>query len=223
MTAMPEQNLISIRKEVSVAFAPDTFYINLTLRSGHETYEEVYEQARSNNSKVAKVVKDAGGKSIKTEATDFEVATKTVPEHDEQGRETGTKIVEPVLTQRVKIEFKLNAALLVKVVNLIGEHIKNAEMEIFVKASDSHQYHLKAMEKAVRESKELAETMAKAGGAVLGAMKYIHCNSEECNIDKLIRRVSCAEEALELTEDTLNADDFRLNETVVVSSEWYLQ
>lgn len=116
----------------------------------------------------------------------------------------------------------MDKALLGKIVKLIGQHLKQAEINIGYTVKDARPAQLKMLERAVKDAKEKAEVMAKAVGCTLGLVKDINYSVHELHIYSQARQIhgaeeacGCAPESLDITPDDLAAED---NVTVV----WYI-
>ncbi len=112
--------------------------------------------------------------------------------------------------------------LLNKIVRLIGERLKQAEIEIGYTVRDPRPSQLKMLERAVKDAKEKAEIMAKVCGCSLGAVRKINYSWEEVHIYSQARTLHDADEACCCKPESLDItpDDLAVSDDVTV--EWFL-
>ena len=67
-------------------------------------------------------------------------------------------------------------------VRLIGQRLKQAEINIGYTVKDPRPFQLKMLERAVKDAKEKAAIMAKACGCQLGKVKTIDYSVQELHI-----------------------------------------
>lgn len=217
-----DEKLITVTGRGGIHVEPDVTRVELTLESLHDTYDEAYAQGKENTSRLAAIMNEVGLDKSLPKTTHFDIDKKTQNEYDKYKNYVGEKFIGFELDHRVKIDLGMDKALLGKIVKLIGQHLKQAEINIGYTVKDARPAQLKMLERAVKDAKEKAEVMAKAVGCTLGLVKDINYSVQELHIYSQARQIHgadeaccCEEESLDITPDDLVAQD---NVTVV----WYL-
>lgn len=217
-----DEKLITVTGRGGIHVEPDVTRVELTLESLHDTYDEAYAQGKDNTSRLADIMNEVGLDKSLPKTTHFDIDKKTQNEYDKYKNYVGEKFIGFALDHRVKIDLGMDKTLLGKIVKLIGQHLKQAEINIGYTVKDARPAQLKMLERAVKDAKEKAEVMAKAVGCTLGLVKDINYSVQELHIYSQARQIHgadeaccCEPESLDITPDDLAAQD---NVTVV----WYI-
>ncbi len=107
-----------------------------------------------------------------------------------------------------------------KLLSLIGERLKHAEIDLECEGSNKRQMLLRALDLAVKDAKEKAEVIAKACGCSLGAVKEIKNESHA----RLILDKGISDRYLPETSDTpqgISPEEIALTHSIEVT--WYLE
>lgn len=216
-----EENIITITGTGALHVVPDVTRVVLTLESLHDTYQDAYDQAKSNTDTLTRMMGELGLDAKLPKTTSFDIEKKTRNEYDKYKNYIGEKFIGFGLDHKVKIDLGMDNVLLNKLVRLIGRELKQAEISIGYTVKDPRPFQLKMLERAVKDAKEKAAIMAKACGCKLGSVKKIDYGQTEIHIYSQARNISaaeapcCTEQSLDITPDDLSVSD---NVTVT----WYL-
>ena len=216
------ENLITLTGCGSVHVVPDVTRIELKLASLHESYEEAYTQAKENTDALVGIMNEVKLDPKLPKTNSLDINKKFESQYDKKHEYVGDKFVGFQLNHRVKIDLGIDNVLLNSIVKLIGQRLKQAEIDISYTVKDPRPAQLKMLERAVKDAKEKAEIMTQALGCKLGPVKEINYGVQEIHIYSQARNIHNAEEAmccqaesLDITPDDLSASD---KVTVV----WYL-
>lgn len=217
-----DEKLITVTGRGGIHVVPDVTRLELTLVSLHDTYESAYRQAKSNTDKLSKIMEEVELSITLPKTIKLDIDKKTQNEYDKYKNYIGEKFIGFGLDHRVKIDLGMDNILLNNIVKLIGQHLKQAEIEIGYTVRDSRPSELKMLERAVKDAKEKAEIMAKAAGCSLGLVKSINYAVQEFHIYSQARQIHGAEEASCCNKESLDItpDDLAVSDDVTV--EWYL-
>lgn len=217
-----DEKLITVTGRGGVHVVPDITRVNLTLESIHENYEEAYAQGKNDTARLAAIMKEVGLNKALPKTIYFNIDKKTENKYDKYRNYIGQEFIGFELDHRVKIDLGMDKVLLGKVIKLIGEQLRQAEIKIGFTVKDSRPSQLKMLERAVKDAKEKAEIMAAACGCKLGLVKDINYNVKELEIYSEARQIHGAQEAMCCNEDSLDIspDDLGVEDNVTV--KWYL-
>ncbi len=217
-----EENFIKVQGNGTIHVVPDITRLELKLTSLHETYKEAYTQMKENTDALVKIMDKAGLATTLPKTIHLDIEKQTRPQYDEHHNRIGDIFVGFCLYHRVKIDLGMDNILLNKVVKLIGECLKQAEIDIGYTVRDPRSSKLQMLERAVKDAKEKAEIMTKACGCHLGAVKNIDYSWQEVHIYSKARTLHGADEAVFCNPESLDItpDDLMASDDVTV--EWYL-
>ncbi len=217
-----EERSIKVTGRGGIHVVPDVTRLKLSLLSLHDTYEDAYTQAAADTENLANIMKEVDLPTTLPKTIRLDIDKKMQAEYDKYHNHIGDKFVGFRLDHRVKIDLGIDNELLSKVVKLIGQHLKQAEIEIGYTVRDPRPHQLRMLERAVKDAKEKAEIMAKACGCTLGDVKSISYSWDEVDIYLESRTIHCPEEAKGCSPGSLDItpDDWAVSEDVNV--EWHL-
>lgn len=217
-----DEKLITVTGRGGIHVVPDVTRLELTLVSLHDTYEEAYTQAKSNIDKLSEIMDKVKLNADLPKTIRFNIDKKTQSEYDKYNHHIGEKFIGFELKHVVKIDLGMDNVLLNQIIKLIGQYLKQAEIEIGYTVKDSRPSELKMLERAVKDAKEKAEIMAKACGCSLGLVKDINYSVQELHIYSQARQIHASAEASCCNEESLDItpDDLAVSDDVTV--EWYL-
>ncbi len=217
-----EERTIKVTGRGGIHVVPDVTRLRLSLLSLHDSYEDAYTQAAEDTEHLAKIMKEAGLATTLPKTIRLDIDKKMQAEYDKYNHHIGDKFIGFRLDHRVKIDLGIDNELLSKVVKLIGQHLKQAEIEICYTVRDPRPHQLRMLERAVKDAKEKAEIMAKACGCTLGDVKKVDYSWHKVEIYSEARTIHCAEEAVGCNPGSLDItpDDWAVSEDVNV--EWNL-
>lgn len=207
-------NTITVTGLGSIHVVPDVTRIELSLTSIHDSYEDAYVQAKMNTRMLHKIMNkvELDVQLPKTQKLNIEKSTQS--EYDRNNHYIGEKFMGYELNHEVKIDLGMDNQLLSHVVRLIGEYLKQAEINIGYTVRDPRPSQLRMLERAVKDAKDKAQIMAKACGCRLGEVKNIdysfqemHIYAQARNIHEAEEAACCTEDSLEITPDDLSASD----------------
>lgn len=217
-----EEKLITVTGKGTVYVKPDVTRLDLSLTSIHDTYEEAYDQAKSSVDKLTVVMGKCGLPANQPKTIKLDINKKTKSEYDKYGHYTNEVFVGFELSHRVKIDLGMDNVLLNKVVKLIGENLKQAEIKIGYTVKDARPHQLRMLEKAVKDARDKAEIMAKSCGCRLGEVKSINYSVQEIIVYSEARMIHSAEEAIGCNPESLDITPDDLGASEMVSVVWYL-
>ncbi|MCD8291565.1 MAG: SIMPL domain-containing protein [Prevotella sp.] len=217
-----DENVITVTGKGAIHVIPDVTRLELTLQSIHDSYEEAYEQAKANTEKLGKVMSEVKLDSKLPKTIRLDIDKETVNEYDKYKNYTGQKFIGFALDHRVKIDIGMDNVLLNSIVKLIGQMLKQAEINICYTVRDTRPSQLRMLERAVTDAKDKAEIMANACGCKLGLVKNINYTVHELKIFSQARMIHGADEAACCNKESLDItpDDLEVSDNVTV--EWYL-
>jgi len=217
-----DEKLITVTGRGSIHVVPDVTRVQLTLASIHESYEEAYQQAKDNTDALIKIMNAVKLDASLPKTIHLDIDKKFESQYDKYHNHIGEKFVGFRLDHEIKIDLGMDTVLLNSIVKLIGQNLKQAEINISYTVKDPRPAQLKMLDRAVKDAKEKAEIMAQALGCTLGLVKDInysvhevHIYSEARNIHSADEAICCNEEALDITPDDLAVSDD-------VTVKWYL-
>lgn len=205
---------ISVTGRGNIHVVPDVTRLEISVESVFKTYEDAYEQAKSNSSWMVQILEynKLNGKLAKT--TRFDISDHLVKDYDDDGHYIGMIKEGFELTQRFKVDLGMNTVLLNKIVRGVGKFIKDAQINIGYTIQDPRPHHLKMIERAVKDAHDKAVIMAKAAGCTLGAVvsidyhrQDIHVYSQARNIHSNKEAMSCSPSSLDIAPDDLVMGD----------------
>ncbi len=217
-----EENFIKVQGHGAIHVVPDVTRLELKLESIHESYQEAYAQMKDNVDTLSQIMAEVELATTLPKTIRLDIDKKTRPEYDNHHNRIGEIFVGFSLNHRVKIDLGMDNILLNKIVRLIGERLKQAEIEIGYTVRDPRPSQLKMLERAVKDAKEKAEIMAKVCGCSLGAVRKINYSWEEVHIYSQARTLHDADEACCCKPESLDItpDDLAVSDDVTV--EWFL-
>lgn len=208
------ERTITVTGQGGIHVVPDVTRLDVSLISIHDSYEEAYVQASMNTETMNRIMAEAGldTKLPKTKSLDIEKETQN--EYDKHHNYIGEKFIGFKLSHIIKIDLGMDNAIISKVVKLIGQKLKQAEINIGYTVRDPRPCQLRMLERAVKDAKEKAEIMVKACGSELGALRNIdysfqefHIYSQARNIHDSMDAMCCNEESLDINPDDLAVSD----------------
>ena len=217
-----EEKIISVTGHGNIHVVPDVTRVELTLVSLHDTYQEAYEQTKSDTDKIARIMESVKLSKNLPKTIRLDIDKKTTNIYDKFNNFKEQKFLGFQLTHLVKIDLGMDNVLLNKVVKSIGDQLKQAEINIGYTLKDSRPSQLRVIERAVLDAKQKAEIMAKAAGCRLGMCKNIRYGEEDVHFFSQARYIHGAEEASCCNRESLEItpDDLVMSDTVDV--EWCL-
>ena len=209
-----EQKTISVTGRGGIHVEPDVTRVELSLISLHDTYDEAYNQTRSDVEKLQKIMSEVNLPKSQPKTVRLDIDKKTVSEYDKYKNYKGEKFVGFQLTHIVKIDLGMDNVILNTIIRNIGKHLKQAEINIGYTVKDPRPAQLKMLERAVKDAKVKAEIMAAASGCKLGDCLSINYGFNELRIYSRARTIHetneaccCTPESLDITPDDLAASD----------------
>ena len=209
-----EQKTISVTGRGGIHVEPDVTRIELSLISLHDTYDEAYNQTKSDVEKLQDIMSEVNLPKSQPKTVRLDIDKKTVAEYDKYKNYKGEKFVGFQLTHIVKIDLGMDNVILNTIIRSIGKHLKQAEINIGYTVKDPRPAQLKMLERAVKDAKVKAEIMATASGCKLGdclSINYgfneLHIYSQARTIHEPTEACCCTPESLDITPDDLAASD----------------
>ncbi len=220
-----EDSVITITGRGDIKVKPDVTRVELTLETLHDTYREAYERAKSDADTLAEVMGEAGLEPKLPKPTTFEIEKKTKSDYASHHNSIGDVFVGFGLCHKVRIDLGMDTALLHRVLSLVSERLKQAEIDLAYTVRDPHPAELELVAKAVRDAKEKAETMVRACGCRLGMVKSIDYSVKQLDIIHHYRRERGAgcfrgEDEAEGSALAFNPDDIEASDNVTI--QWYI-
>lgn len=214
---------ITVTGKGRVHIVPDITRLELSLVSIHDTYDDAYDQAKFNTDKLNFIMYECKLDKKLPKTTRLDINKKTQNEYDKYHNYKGEKFIGYCLNHDVKIDLGMDMVSVNKVIKQIGINLKHAEIKVVHTVKDSRPIELKMLERAVKDSKEKAEIMAKACGCKLGDVVKIDYGVQEISIYSQARVIHDASEAAACSQESLDItpDDFGASDTVTVV--WSLQ
>ncbi len=217
-----ENDVIKVTGQGSIHVVPDVTRVKLDLCSLHDTYEEAYVQAKSNTEKLSAIMGEVKLEAALPKTIRLDIGKKTKNKYDSHGHFAREVFLGFQLNHQVKIDLGMDNVLLNQIVKLIGQHLKQAEINIGYTVRDPRPSQLRMLERAVKDAKEKAAIMAKACGCSLGEVRNINYSVQELHIYSQARHIGDAGEAMCCTPESLDItpDDLAVSDEVTV--EWQL-
>lgn len=216
------ENLITVTGKGSVHIEPDVTRLDIILQSIHDSYEEAYDQAKTNTDSFTKIMSELSLDKSLPKTIRLDIDKKTQSEYDKYKNYKGEKFVGFQLDHRVKIDIGIDNVLLGKIVKLIGKYLKQAEISIGYTVKDIRAAQLKMLERAVKDARGKATVMAAACDSKLGLVKEINYSDKEIHFYSQTRVIHEAAEATYCNSESLDIfpdDKVSSDEVTVV---WYL-
>ncbi len=212
------EEIITVTGKGSVHVVPDVTRLSLTLESIHDTYEEAYLQAKENTERLGRVMNQVKLDPKLPKTIRMDIDKKTIKEYDHNNHFTGVKFLGFALDHQVKIDLGMDNVLLNSIVKLIGQELKQAEINIGYTVRDTRPAQLKMLEKAVKDAREKARIMAAACDCRLGAVKDIRYGAHEIHVFSEARMIHSADEAVCCSPESLDItpDDLEFSDSVTV-------
>ena len=204
---------ISVTGEGRIHVEPDVTRIELSLNSVHDSYEEAYEQTKSNVDKLHKIMEEVGLPVTQPKTVRLDIDKKMVNEYDKYKNYIGEKMAGFELKHTVKIDLGMDNVILNSIIRSVGRYLKQAEINIGYTVKDARLIQLKILERAVKDAKAKAEVMAAASGCRLGNCIAIDYGVNEIHIYSQARTIHeseadyCTADSLDITPDDLGASD----------------
>lgn len=217
-----ELGTISVTGKGGVHIPPDVTRLLLTLTTIHDSYDEAYQQAADNSSVLAQIMADCNLDTHLPKTQNFDIDKKVERIYDQHHNYVEDKFIGFVLNQTIKIDLGMDAAILNRVVRLIGKRLRQAELSIGHTVKDQRPYIKKMMSRATRDALEKAQLIVEALGEKLGPVKNVDYAEHEITIYSQCRQMRDAQECECATEASLDVtpDDLAFNDSVTVT--WFL-
>lgn len=212
-----EEKTITVEGYGTLNIVPDVTRINLTLDSLYDTYDKAYSQAKEDADKLSAIMKKVKLDTTLPKTLKLEIVKKARNEYFEDLKFKENIFLGFLLEHKVEIDLGMDNVLLNKVLHLIGQELKHAEITIGHTIRDPRPAQLQTLERAVKDAKEKATIMATASGCQLGDVKSIDYTAK--NFSSLCNRsiqINASRSVLNITPD-----DIEQSEKVKVS--WYLK
>ena len=213
-----EERIITVSGRGGIHVVPDVTRLDLSLVSLHDSYEEAYVQAKADIDRLQQIMVELKLNASLPKTKHLDIEKKTHNEYDAHGHFVREVFLGFELDHRVKIDLGMDTVLLNQVVRLIGQRLKQAEINIGYMVKDPRPFQLKMLERAVKDAQEKAAIMAKACGCQLGKVKTIDYSVQELHIYSQARNLHCAEEAgcCDPSSLDITPEDLAASETVTV-------
>lgn len=212
------ERTITVTGRGGIHAQPDVTVISLSLITLHDTYQDAYEQAKSDTDRLSAIMSELGLSKQLPKTTSLDIDKKTSSQYDENDNYIGDKFLGFQLKHVVSIKIGIDNVLLNKIVKAVGAALKQAEINIGYMVKDARPLQLKIIERAVKDAKEKAEIMAAAVGCVLGDCISINYSVQELHIFTQARSIHGPEEAVCCNEASLDItpEDLDVSDTVTV-------
>lgn len=217
-----ENKIINVTGLGVVHVVPDVTRLELKLSSLHDSYQEAYQQAKSDTDKLGAVMEAAGLNKNLAKTVRLDIDKKTVSQYDKHKNYIGGKFLGFQLDHIVKINLGMDKVVLNKLVKGFGEDLKQAEINIGYAVKDARPIQLLMLERAVKDAREKAQIMAKAAGCKLGSCLHINYGMEELHIYEQTRNIHDSDEACYCNKEALDItpEDWKTSDTV--ETQWAL-
>ena len=221
-----EEKTITVSGHGTLNIVPDVTRIDLTLKSLHETYAEAYSQAKEDADKLSAIMKKAKLDPTLPKTTSLEIEKQTRRDYDRNDNYRGDILIGFLLVHKVEIDLGMDKVLLNKVLHLIGQELKQAEIVIGHTVRDPRPAQLQMLERAVKDAKEKATIMATASGCQLGDVKSIDYSVHALHVYSQYQSIPCAEDVCCIGSNPdaaldITPNDIEQSERVNIS--WYLK
>lgn len=217
-----EEKSITVTGRGYIHVVPDVTRLVLTLASIHESYEEAYQQAKENTDALTAIMREVKQSPTLPKTSHLDIDKCYENKYDKFEHYVGKKFLGFKLDHKIKIDLGMDNVLLNSIVKLIGQKLKQSEINISYTVKDPRSAQLKMLEQAVKDAKEKAEIMAQALGCSLGNVKDIRYEIQEIRFMSQVRDIHAADEAISCNPESLDItpDDLSLSDNVTVI--WYL-
>ena len=211
---------ITVTGKAKLSMPPDTICVNLLMETIRDTYEETMEASTKSLNMLREVLKSEGfeKKDIITKKFVVDLEYDTYKDHDFVKK----KIVGFKCCHFMKIEFPIDGKRLSRIVSLFTICPVCLDFSIHYMIGDMEQAKNNLLEKAVMDSRNKAQLIARASGVEIGKVQSINYSWEENKVFyepvKYSRETIC-EQAICYTEDNLDIepDVFELTDVVTIT------
>ena len=216
-----DEKIIRVTGKGTVHIAPDITRVTVNIKSLGRTYPELYQRAQLNLQELGNIVEKHGLPKKLPKTISFDIDKHEVAKYDAKGNFNGYVFEGYELKQEIKIDLGMDTKVLASIVQLIGQLLTDAQINIGYTVKEPRPAELRMLEKAVKDATEKADIMAKAAGCKLGLVKEIDYSEQHIEIYSQVREMSCAEApcADEASLD-INPDDLAATQRVTIT--WYL-
>ena len=216
------ERTITVTGRGAIHVVPDVTRIEVTVSSVFKTYQEAYDRAKENFSKMVQILeynKKPGSlaKTVRMDISDHEKSVK-----DSKGYHIYYEKDGYQLSQRIKIDLGIDNVLVNKIVRGVGKFNEDAQINIGYTVQDPRPHQLKMLERAVKDAREKANIMATALGCMLAEVSEINYSHEDVHIYSQARNIHSTAEAKASTAESLDItpEDLAISDDVTV--EWVL-
>lgn len=216
------ERTIKVTGRGAIHVVPDVTRLEVTVSSVFKTYQEAYDRAKENFSKMVQILeynKKPGSlaKTVRMDISDHDVSVKDKLGHHLYYEKDGYD-----LHQRIKIDLGIDNVLVNKIVRGVGKFITDAQINIGYTVQDPRPHQLKMLERAVKDAREKAGIMASALGCMLAEVSNINYSREDVHIYSQARNIHSTAEAKVSTPESLDItpEDLAISDDVTV--EWVL-
>lgn len=175
------ERTMKVKGKGRIAIKPDRIQLMLHTTDVKQTYEQVMEEA----TQITKVLKDIferlGFKKEDLKTTQWNVNAKYEGYQDEK-HVWRQKFVGYEYNYGLKIEFGSDNALLGKILYELAQCEANPQIQLHYTVKDKEAAKKELLERAVKESMEKADILAKASGVTLGDIVNIDYSWEEIEL-----------------------------------------
>lgn len=191
---MTQKNIIKVAGAAKVNVKPDTHKIRMEVRRAFKSNDEAYESGKKNLILINNVLKKHGLDSELAKTTYFDVSENDKPAYDASGKYIGYEKNGYYLRQYVYIDIPMDNKLTNELSKEVADSVPYVEINLDTYLSNQREHRLKAMELAVADAKEKAETLAKALNCSLGSILEINygCEDNSRYYDVVCESVGCA-------------------------------
>jgi hypothetical protein len=204
---------------------PDRIRLVLNLSDTKKDYEKVLKASAEMGAKLTELFEGCGFKADDLKTTNFFVDAQYEGYNDKDGN-WKQKFVGYRFEQSLKIEFPIDNDRLGKILYALSKSGVKTEFRIQYTVADQEKCRKELLDGAIRDAKEKAAVLAKAGGVKLGEITLIDYSFGKIDIYSEpvnLRSMKCygAAAACEDSSFSMNivADDIQLDDTVTICYE----
>lgn len=198
------EKTITVTGKGWVSMTPDITRVTITNKILLPDYNRAFNTATENNGKFKDCLKMCKIDPNKLRTINFDIDKHFEYEYDKY--HNGKQVFKGyMLNQKLRIDLGMDNKLLTKLVQSIGESIKDdIEIEIGYTVKDSRPAELRMLSKAVSDATEKAEVMAKAAFCVLDGVQSIDYSEQHTDVYFQARNIRDNNEAKASSADSLD-------------------
>lgn len=217
------ERTIRVTGKGKISVKPDTIRLIMTVEGTNKVYDKAVKESAEKTEKIKDMFENLGFERDKVKTLYFNVEAEF--ENFQISRTWKKRFKDYRYTHRTKIEFPVDNEMLGKVLYALSRSLIHPEFDIDYTVADPEKPKNQLLEKAIKDSMEKAQVLAKASGVKLGNILNIDYSWGEVDFVSRPMRTSmyasgvalpCGAVSTESYDIDIDPDDIDVSDTVTI-------